>query len=744
MIIALASREANTMSGERALAATATPDQTFQRALAYHQKGRLRAANRLYRAVLAADHRHFDTLLYLGVLRLQQGNADEAARLIGDALAQNPHSAEAHANLGSALQALERYDAAIECYERALALNPDLVEANYGLATVLQTLRRYGDAIKCYEVALAIKPGYAEVTYGLATAHHALLQYDEAIRRYEAALAIDPDFAEASCGLATTLAALGRQQEAILHYQAALTVDGDYFEARCGLAVSLYHAQDYAGAAEHCRRALALEPNDSEALINLGNAVRALERYEEAVACYKKVLGIAPDMATAHFNLGNALHALERHEEALAAYDRALAFAPALTEARINCAGALKSLNRHDEAIAHCKKALADCRRSETAYNMLGKVLQELGRLDEAYSAFEAAIAIAPRRPGIYLNLFNCRKLTGDEPHLAALVELSEDAASLSEDERIALEFALGKAYSDVGQNERSFRHLLAGNAARRRQLTYDEASELQLFDRARQLFTAALIRQNQGLGNPSPVPVFVVGMMRSGTTLVEQILASHSRVFGAGERKDFANVVKALGASETAAEGPNRPLDGAALYRLGTAYLAAVTKGTPLAERIIDKMPANFRFVPLIHLALPNARIIHTHRDPVDTCLSCFSQLFNEKQPFTYDLGELGRYYRAYQTLMEHWHRALPDGVILDVRYEELVTDFETQVRRIVAHCGLEWDDACLSFYETRRPVKTASVVQVRQPIYRSSIGRWRPDSNLLRPLLEALGARG
>jgi hypothetical protein len=232
--------------------------------------------------------------------------------------------------------------------------------------------------------------------------------------------------------------------------------------------------------------------------------------------------------------------------------------------------------------------------------------------------------------------------------------------------------------------------------------------------------------------------------MMRSGSTLVEQILASHPQVFGAGERKDFANVVNALGASETAEEGPNRPLDGAALYRLGTAYLAAVTEGTPPAERIVDKMPANFRFVSLIHLALPNARIIHTHRDPVDTCLSCFSQLFNEKQPFTYDLGELGRYYRAYQTLMEHWRRVLPEGVMLDVRYEELVADFEPQARRIVAHCGLEWDDRCLSFYETRRPVKTASVVQVRQPIYRSSVGRWRPNSDLLRPLLEALGAPG
>jgi len=185
--------------------------------------------------------------------------------------------------------------------------------------------------------------------------------------------------------------------------------------------------------------------------------------------------------------------------------------------------------------------------------------------------------------------------------------------------------------------------------------------------------------------------------------------------------------------------DGVGSPLDGERLRRLGATYLCGLTVAAPAADKIIDK---NFRFVGLIHLALPNARIIHTCRDPIDTCLSCFSKLFTDEQPFTYDLGELGRYYRAYQKLMEHWRHVLPPGVMLDVQYEELVIDFEEQARRIVTHCGLEWDDCCLSFYEKQRPVKTASVVQVRQPVYRSSVGRWRPDRDLLRPLLEALGA--
>ena len=177
-------------------------------------------------------------------------------------------------------------------------------------------------------------------------------------------------------------------------------------------------------------------------------------------------------------------------------------------------------------------------------------------------------------------------------------------------------------------------------------------------------------------------------------------------------------------------------------LRRGGPGSISGLTTAAPAADKIIDKMPANFRFLGLIHLALPNARIIHTCRDPIDTCLSCFSKLFTDEQAFTYDLGELGRYYRAYQKLMEHWWHVLPPGVMLDVQYEELVIDFEEQARRIVTHCGLEWDDCCLSFYEKQRPVKTASVVQVRQPVYRSSVGRWRPDRDLLRPLLEALGA--
>jgi hypothetical protein len=236
---------------------------------------------------------------------------------------------------------------------------------------------------------------------------------------------------------------------------------------------------------------------------------------------------------------------------------------------------------------------------------------------------------------------------------------------------------------------------------------------------------------------------VFILGMPRSGSTLVEQILASHPQVFGGGELKlfeqAFAYIRRALrdspGFPEMALHMP-----GEYYYALGTRYVTEIKRLAPTATHISDKAPSNFLFAGLIHLVLPNAVIIHTVRDPLDTCISCFSKLFNEGQKYTYDLGELGRYYQRYQALMAHWHRVLPPGRILDIRYEDVVADLEGEARRIIAHCGLDWDPRCLAFHQTARPIRTASAIQVRQSIYNNAIGRWRVHEHFLGPLLAEL----
>ena len=358
----------------------------------------------------------------------------------------------------------------------------------------------------------------------------------------------------------------------------------------------------------------------------------------------------------------------------------------------------------------------------------------ELGHFDEAYDCLEKAIQLAPRNARFYYSLATSKRLALGDPNVLAMEKLVQSVSSLPADEQIALHFALGKIFADTDQ-ERSFQHLLKGNALKRRQIDYDEAAVPTVLEHTRAVFTAELMRRNAGLGHPSCVPLFILGMPRSGTTLVEQILASHPKVFGAGELDDFGKAIVAL-------RFPNvvSPMSGEQLRQLGESYVSGIGVAAPAAERITNKAPGNFRFAGLIHLVLPNARIIHTRRDPVDTCLSCFSTLFTERVSYCYDLKELGRYYRAYEAMMAHWRSVLPQNVMLEVQYEDVVTDLEGQARRIVAHCGLEWDDACLDFHNTERPIRTASATQVRQRIYNSSVGRWRAYEPFLGPLLAEL----
>jgi hypothetical protein len=253
---------------------------------------------------------------------------------------------------------------------------------------------------------------------------------------------------------------------------------------------------------------------------------------------------------------------------------------------------------------------------------------------------------------------------------------------------------------------------------------------------RVRAVFTADLLQQRGGAGEPSAVPVFILGMPRSGTTLVEQVLASHCQVFGAGERAELSAAVAAwAGFPEAVADA-----DDAVLRALGARHVAALRRLAPGALRITDKTPAHFLYIGLLRLVLPNARIIHVRRDPRDTCLSCFATPFTSGQPFAFDLAELGRYYRAYDALMAHWRALLPASAMLEVRYEDVVADLEGEARRIVGYCGLGWDESCLQFHRTRRVVRTASAAQVREPLYRGSIGRWRAYGEALRPLLDAL----
>jgi tetratricopeptide (TPR) repeat protein len=641
------------------------------------KQGKLDEAGKAYQAILVEQPSHFEATHQLGIVRYQQGLFAEALHYMSEAVRLKPSDIGVLTNFAVILQSLGQAEQALATYDKALAIKPDLPEALYNRGNALRELKRYGEALASFDRALAINPQFAEAYHNRGNTLRELNRPDDALVSYEEALAIKPRLVEALYNRGSLLKELNRSEEAL----------GSYKEA------------------------LAINPNNAEAHVACGNLLESLNQPAEALVSYNRAIALNPNAGDAHVMRGDLLRTLERPEEALASYDGAVAVSP-------------------DHAVAHDRRGL---------------VLVELGRLAEAKSAHEHAISLAPRKAPFYYNLTAVKELTPGDPLVRAMKKLSRDIVSLDWEEQTALHFAMAKMFADIADYKKSFQQLVKGNALKRSHMRHDEPGTLAAIDGLRATFTSKLMEANQGLGEASRVPVFIIGMPRSGTTLVEQVLASHPEVFGAGENPEFVSAaLEVWGPHLTGLHFSEENLEtfGDRLRQTGASYMRRIGHLAPVAKRIINKMPDNFRLAGLIHITLPNARIIHIRRDPVDTCVSCFSTLFvGENVPFSYDLTELGRYYRSYDSLMAHWRDVLPPDVMLDIQYEDLVADIEGQASRMIAHCGLEWDARCLDFHRTERPVRTASAVQVRRPIYKTSVGRSRNYKIFLGPLLSALG---
>jgi tetratricopeptide (TPR) repeat protein len=602
-----------------------------------------------------------------------------------------------------------------------------------------------------YRAVLERAPGDVGALEGLGLLLAELGRYDEAMPLCEQALARDPDSLAVGIALGTILQAHGRPEDALACLEAALARAPDataplLAKARIRVAQLLLQRGDLEAACAALRLALASRPDDAELQCHLGVALLRLERPGEAIDWLARAVALKPGMAAAHNARGAAWAALGRHDDALGCYRATLASAPNSADAQHNVGTALAALGREDEALAAYDAALALDPAHAGALANKGNALKTLGRLDAARGALARAIALDPLAARAYLSLAECGPVRADDLLRGSLEALLRDHAAMPSPDRMHLHFALAKAYDDAAEPAKAFEQLCAANALKRRTVAYDEAATLAELETLRTLFTPAFLRSRAGSGVPGATPVFIVGMPRSGTTLVEQILASHPQVFGAGEIECLPEAIAVLTARAAGALPARLAALGTDGWRaLGENYLRAIRALAPAAARITDKRPLNFAHVGLIHLALPEARIVHVRRDPLDTCLSCFAKLFGGDQPFAYDLGELGRYYRAYDGLMAHWRRVLPEGVMLELQYEALVADLEPQARRLLAHCGLAWDAACLAFHQAARPVRTASVVQVRQQLYRDAVGRAARYRRLLGRLIEALaGAAG
>jgi tetratricopeptide (TPR) repeat protein len=576
-------------------------------------------------------------------------------------------------------------------------------------AVALHQQGHLAEAERLYAEVLLKAPGNVELLFNHGAVLQGLNRAGEALRQFDSVVSIRPANAAAWNGRGAALAQAGRPEQALASFE----------------------------------RALALRPDDSRFLFNRGMVLMVLARFDAALETFDRVVATTPDYPDAWNNRGNSLKALGRFDEALSSFERAASLSPHEAGLHLNRGLALTDLARFEEALDAFDVALAIDQDYAEAINNRGLVLQYLGRGEEARSAYERALQIAPTMAAAYLNLAAVSKFTLDDPRLAAMEALHDRGDVSDPTGRIQLDFALAKAYEDVGRYGRSFEYLLRGNRLHRARIHYDEADELRFFDRIEEVFTEDQLHSLKMADDrcARQVPIFIVGMPRSGSTLIEQILASHPNVYGAGE---LAAIRDAIGSVRNPASAPYPELalnlDPSALRQLASHYFREIGERGGGATHVADKLPSNYYYVGLIHAALPGARIIHTVRDPLDTCFSRFAKLFIDQQAYCYDLVELGRYYRRYESLMMHWRRVLPAGAMIDVHYEDVVNDLEGQARRLIAYCGLDWDDRCLSFYTARRPVKTPSAFQVRQPIYRNAIGRAAPFDQFLGPLKAAL----
>ena len=483
-------------------------------------------------------------------------------------------------------------------------------------------------------------------------------------------------------------------------------------------------------------------PNHPLGWTVLGMCLTALGAFREAEPALRKALPLAPNNTAVANCLGVVLKAVGKPGEAREVLTQALAIDPEFMDARFNLAQTLRDLDRHPEALGAFRLVLEQTPQNDAVRMAYAHALKESGDLSGAEAEYRALLSSESHRAEAYFQLSGVKTFTRGDADLKTILSLLSRKPEKPND-RIHLNFAAGKAFQDLNDDpDTAFAHYQTGNSLKRATLRYDVSQDVGHMIKIAEHCTAVdCLVPAPGPDDTLPAPILIVGMPRSGTTLVEQILASHPDVSAGGERKDLERAAKAF-EERTGARLPHwgEAFTASEAEEVGRHYLEGISEADPQARRITDKMPSNIKLLSIAAQTLPRAKIIHVRRDPMDTCFSCYTQLFSEGNAFSYDLIDLAAYYTAYQRLAAHWEEVLPGELMLSIDYERLTAEPEDTIKTLLAFCGLDWDAACLSFHTTARPVKTASAAQVRRPLYRSSVGRWEPYRNQLAPLIDGL----
>jgi len=531
----------------------------------------------------------------------------------------------------------------------------------------------------------------------------------------------------------------GHLQEAEVLYRQILQAEPEHFDALHLLGLLAHQVGKNEIGVELIGKALTFKPDCAEAHNNLGLILIDQGKLNEAFASFRKALSLQPDFAMAHYNLGNVLQDQGKLGEAISSYRQAVNLKPDFADAYYNLGLIFNNQGKLDEAIANYRQVLILQPDFAEAHNNLGVIFSKLGNMSDAIACYRKALSLRPNSAGIYKNLSTIIKYSEVDRDIQAMENLYNKKGDIPEADRIDLGFALGKAFEDLKDYSKAFDFILEANRLKRESYEYSIQEDQDLFARIKQIFSPDFFAAHHDTGSQDRTPIFILGMPRSGTTLVEQILASHPLVFGAGELAILENVINSICTGRAIAQFPEcmPALGMETLERMGSDYISKVREHSSATEHITDKMPDNFLRVGLIETILPAAKVIHCMRHPMDNCLSIFKNDFSKKgsNKYAYNMVELGRYYNLYQDLMAYWEKVLP-GFMYTIRYEEIVSDLQNQTKELLDFCGLPWDKTCLAFYKTERRVSTASLAQVRQPIYKDSIELWKRYERQLEPL--------